>query len=362
KNLGFGAHALNTMVRGKNEAEQFNVDRGTISIRVGESSFTDQATGYLAGSFGRFHFLAGRDYLSWGAGLDYRLSLRLIDRPMDMLRLNFDLKKLRFTWFHGNLSGVDVQRYLVGHRLDFRLGKSINLAFYETLVYGNRDREWSYLNPILPYHVMEHQLGDLDNNTLGGDLVYFLRPGVRAFLEVFVDDFSSDYPLGTYWGNKLAVNGGFHWVAPFHFSEFELKTTYTRIDPWVYTHNDSALSYTHYGESIGSQLGPNADRVRAVINYQPHHDSRWEIRYAYKRKGAGSIFDQHSYELNGKHKNFLAGIVEKTSEFGLALRQQFKRDVFFGFDLTFSYLHNRALQAGADGWRREGFFYMQIRY
>ncbi|KAA3615530.1 MAG: hypothetical protein DWQ05_14360 [Calditrichaeota bacterium] len=362
RRLGFGAHAFNTMIRGANSQEQFDVNSGKISVQVGESAFTDQATGYLAGKFGRFHFLAGRDYLSWGSGLDDRLALGLSTQPMDLIRLNLDFRKLRFSYFHANLSGVATQRYLIGHRLDFLLSKRVQLALYETLVYGNRDREWSYLNPILPYHVMEHQLGDLDNNMLGGDLSLFLHPGLRAFLEIFVDDFSSDFALGTHWGNKIAIHSGFHWAAPFHFSEFEVKGTYTRIDPWFYTHNDSANVYSHYGESLGSKLGPNADRVRFRLYYQPHRDSRWELRYAFVRKGRGTITDQHTYEDDGRFKKFLHGTVEKNSEFGLGLRQQFIRDLFLGFDLTFRKWHNYALEKNRNGVERFGQFYLRFNY
>ncbi len=361
-NFGLGARAFNTMIRGEKGAEQFDVNSGKISVRVGKSNFTDQATGYLAGRFGRFHFLAGRDYLSWGAGLDDRLSIGRENQPMDMLRFNIDFRKLRFSYFHANLSGVSNQRYLIGHRLDFQFAKHFQLGLYETLVYGNRDREWSYLNPILLYQVMEHQLGDKDNNMLGGDMSWFLRPGLRLFAEIFVDDFSSDYPPGTYWGNKLAVHSGFHWAAPFHFSEVELLATYTRVDPWFYSHNDSVNIYAHYGESLGSKLGPNADRARVQLNYQPHRDSRWTLRYDFVRKGTGTIDDRHDYKRDGRYKKFLAGSTEQFSELTIGLRQQFKRDVFFGFELSFANWQNFARRQGRDGLEHNGVFYFKINH
>ncbi|MBI4428805.1 MAG: hypothetical protein HY562_06770 [Ignavibacteriales bacterium] len=324
--------ARNGMTLGaKDSEERFDVTQGETRSTVGSTVFIDQATGYLAANLGPLTVFLGRTTVSWGSGIQERLGLSLANEPMDQIRLSLDFRNFRFSYFHANLQGPGSPRFLAGHRLDVLLGGGVQLGAYETIVYAGRGAELSYLNPLLLYHFMEHQLGDRDNNTLGIDATAFLAPGFRVFTEVFVDDLSLDYSLSTFWGNKLAGSVGFHWAQPFEFRTLEFFATYTRVDPFVYTHTDSLNVYSHYGTSIGSRIGPNAERYSFSLLWRPEKDFFLDLAYAYTRNGKGSLFSPHRPE-DGEQKNFLAGTLELRHTIAVQLRYQFSRDMFLGME------------------------------
>lgn len=357
-----GLEARNKMIIGEDDPEEnFDPTTGRILSTVGSTAFSDQATGYVSARFGKFTVLLGRNTLSWGAGLDDRLALSAANEPVDMLQLYFDFKPFRFSSAHASLQGIAQQRYLAGHRLDFMFWPALQFGVYETLIYGGRNLELAYLNPFVPYHIIEHQLGDLDNNVLGFDLTAFPAPGIRLFGEIFIDDFSFNRSITGYWGNKFAYQAGLQWAQPFGFAIAELTASYTRVDPWVYTHDDSVNIYAHYDQSLGSRLGPNADRVQTALALQPLRDTRLVLDYRFSRHGEGNVFVAHTPE-DGEEKNFLAGVIEKRHELTFVLRHQVRRDLFLGFEVQVRHRRDANLEPGQDRTERFASFFLDINY
>lgn len=362
KHLFLGLRACNTAIVGENDlGENFDPDAGPIRSVVGSTAFSDQATGYLALRLGRFGLLVGRDHLGWGSTLAQQLALDAANEPFDMVRLTVDFARWRFSYLHTTLQGIAGRRYLAGHRLDWRPAAWLGIGVYETVVYGGRAAEPGYLNPLLPYHIMEHQLGDRDNNMLGFDWTLWPGPGLRFYGEVFIDDFSFNKPLGTYWGNKLAYLAGLQWAQPLQVRTLELFASFLRIDPFVYTHTDSINVYAHYGTSLGAKQGPNAMEWRIGMAWQPLRDARWLLGYTLSERGAGSIFQPHRPE-DGESKGFLRGPTETRHSFQLSLRHQVRRDVFAGFDLNLQYRRAVLGIAGKNRWERFARFFVDVHY
>jgi hypothetical protein len=304
---------------------------------------------------------AGRMQMGWGSSLQEQLGLSARNEPMDMVRFSLDFSRVRFSYFHANLQGQGNGRYLAGHRLDILFGRNIQAGMYETVVYAGRGAQLGYLNPFVPYHIMEHQLGDLDNNTAGVDVAVVLVPGVRASAELFVDDFSFNQSLGGFWGNKFAYNLGLHWAQPFGIKPLELLAQYTHVDPYVYTHYDSLNIYAHYDASIGSRLGPNADRYLVSLAYQPLRDVRAELFYSGTRQGQGTIFGP-ARPADNYSKHFLRGTVEQRSMIGLNLRYQFYRNIFLGFEGWLTKRRNANLLPGRRASEQYLRLYLDLNY
>ena len=358
----FDLQARNTAILGEDDLnENFNADNGQIRSVVGSTAFNDQATGYASARFGRFGVLLGRNTIAWGSQLGAQLALSDANEPMDLLQLSLDFQRFRFSSFHAKLQGIGDQRYLAGHRLDYLASTWLHLGVYETVIYAGRGLEPGYLNPLVPYHIIEHQLGDKDNNTLGFDWNAFVTPGVRAFGEIFLDDFSFDKSLGTYWGNKLAYLAGVHWAQAFGLKTVELSGDFTRIDPFVYTHHDTLNMYAHYGQSLGAAIGPNAERWRTSLTWQPLRDARWQLSYSRTRNGNGDIFTAHRPE-NGEAKGYLRGTIETFHDWHIALDHQMKRDVFSGFEITIRKRKNTVFIAGDNRWERYARFYLDVNW
>jgi hypothetical protein len=245
----------------------------------------------------------------------------------DMIKLKTRFKRFQFESIHGNLNSSYGRKYLAAHRLEIQVAPWLYVGGSEGVVYGNRGIEFQYLNPIMPYHVAEHHLGDLDNNTIGFDFALFPLNQIKCYFELFIDDYTLSESVFRYYGNKFAFLCGSHWVAPFGLNNVELHVEYARVEPFVYTHKDSINTYQNYDQSIGHWLGPNADDWFFEANYCPNRDLTLTGSLELIRKGEGNI--THPWDQSyGEKKHFLTGIVEKRSIYGFKITDQILRDVF----------------------------------
>ncbi len=302
------------------------------TVISGENVYQDDASAYLVWKLPWFYLEFGRDQAQWGPGYQGSLMLSQNNPLFDLLKLSAQFERFHFTSIHGKLNSEAGNKYLAAHRLEVRVTPWFYLAGSEAVVYGGRGIEPQYLNPIMPYHIAEHHLGDKDNNTLGFDFTLFPIKRHKVYGELFIDDFTSSENPFTYFGNKFAFTLGHFWVNPFGIPNVDFRTEYTRIEPYVYTHRDSINIYQHYNQSIGHWLGPNSDLLYFESNVLINRDLSVQFLAERIRQGKGDINTPHQPE-DGTKKSFLSGTVESQWRFGLSVRDQIMRDFF----LTLSY-------------------------
>ncbi|MBD3289673.1 hypothetical protein GF337_12780 [candidate division KSB1 bacterium] len=336
-NLNFLVHAQNTLNRGTDITEEnFDPRYGTPVTISGENVYSDDAWAYLIWDKSWFQFEFGRDQVKWGPGQRGSLMISAENPLFEMLKVKFSFNRFQFTSFHGTLhSGVGT-KYLAGHRLELKLFDWLHIAGSEAVVYGNRDIELAYLNPIMPFHVAEHHLGDEDNNTMALDATLIPFKNHKFYFELFLDDFTTAENPFTYYGNKFAFLAGHHWVEPFDLANIDVKWEYTRIEPYVYTHYKDINIYRNYNQPIGHWLGPNADDLYLDIGYLISRDLQCSISAERIRQGEGDL-TMHHEQSDGVRKEFLGGTVEEKWCFGFKFTDQLFRDVF----LSFNYFHIR---------------------
>ena len=59
------------------------------------------------------------------------------------------------------------QKWFSHHRLGINIGKNLNIGVFESVMANQFD--WNYLNPVIFYRWIEHQLGTPDKVMLGFD-------------------------------------------------------------------------------------------------------------------------------------------------------------------------------------------------
>ena len=325
--FAFYMSVTNTLTRGEDIAEErFDPLLGAPVTISGGNVYSDDASAYLVWQLPWFEITAGRDQVHWGPGINSGLLLSGQNPRFDQVRLRFTKSRFQFISLHGKLYGGG-QRYLAAHRLEWRLHSRLILAGSESVVYGGRNPEPAYLNPLMIYHVAEHHLGDRDNNMMSLDALFFPYRGHRIYTELFLDDFSfSENPL-TYYGNKWALTAGWQWAAPFGMRGMDVSLEYTRLEPFVYTHADTLNIYRNYNSPIGHWLGPDSDGLFLKITCLIHRNLQMAFLAHHIRQGESDINTPHTPEM-GTEKSFLTGIVESTSNTGLMLRWQVFRDAF----------------------------------
>jgi len=347
--LGFYADARNTLTRGEKNAgdkdENFDVSKGSPVTISGPNVFRDRALAYFVWEKPWLRIQAGRDEIDWGPGFHSGLALTRNMPPADMIRLSSHFRRFAFSSAHLFLRSPLGAKYLAAHRIDLLLLPQLQFGAGETVVYGGRDIEMDYLNPLMLYHIAEHHLGDRDNNTLFFNLSCTLLPGARLYAEYFIDDMTSTESLTRYFGNKFAFLTGALWSDPLGVKNLDLRLEYSRVEPFVYAHHDSINIYTNYDKVIGHWLGPNSDSAYLLAGYQLGRDLRLEASFERIRKGEGAP-DTQARPAHGTVKHFLGGLVEKKYLTGVRIQDQVRRDLFVSLAYTYADLRNAGLVSG----------------
>jgi hypothetical protein len=242
-----------------------------------------------------FKISGGYDYLSYGPARHNKLALRggdfywraiqdttdyaFIKRPVPTPFIGWDLG-LEFVSYSQYVMQLknwkDYGKYLHAHRLDFKISEKFNFGLTETVVYGGRPSgpysdieteeyrsiEAIYVLPFVPYLFAETYGGDRDNNGMSADFSWKLFDKFEIYGELFIDDLDNitSFFDDNWWGNKWATSIGIAIdSAKVGIFNWDYNFEYTRIEPWVYTHHKGAGNdYSHFGNSLGSDLGPNA--------------------------------------------------------------------------------------------------------
>ncbi len=329
----------NILDRGANDSlEIFTPGIGLPVVLSGTSAFREKAIAYFRLRLPWFEVEAGRNQLAWNISPLTQLTLSQENEPLDLFKLDRRWRKFRFTFVHTKLRAVQ-RKFLAAHRLEVAAHSRLFIGVGESVIYGNRGAEFEYLNPLMLYHAAEHLLGDKDNNTLSIDFTAFPWRGHKFYGEIFIDDLSLEFPIGTYWGNKLAYLGGWYWAQPFGWRSGELRLEYARVDPFVYTHADSVNIYEQDGDGLGARFGPNADRFTLQAAFQPHRDLRLISQLSFQRKGRGEIFQPHLPE-DGNAKGFLAGTTVNSASYQFQFEDQLRRDIYLKLELAWERRHN----------------------
>lgn len=288
--------------------------------------------------------LAGIDYLELGVarhnhvilrGSEYRYrpwqdsSYRLqIPAPTPYFGYEFSVGPLTYTQLGAKLyHEKDLGKYMHTHRLEARLPAKVTVGVSEIVVYGStveaagsnlnedadstgRDFEWSYMIPFVPFVFEEHFHGDKDNEALAFDLSVKTLRGWDFYGEMLWDDMKSPTEIfdDSWWGNKWAATVGVETIRKFFGTWFTWIFEYTRVEPWVYTHHKGAgYNYTSYGQSLGTDLGPNSQELYTSLEAEWEHFKvkLYASNVAKDTAFGSSLYDIHT-PLDATDKEFLA--------------------------------------------------------
>ncbi len=317
---------------GRADVPPGNFDRATASLRAAGRTFSAEIAHerlLLGASFG--------DPLILGPNADY----------FSFVRLGLDARVVQYQFVHGALgdrsffvegdegSGVLLgpERYLALHRIVLNPWHRLQLAFTETVVYGQRGPELAYLNPVNPIKPAEHALWDRDNSLFTLEAVFRPTDGLEAYGTFLADDLDVGLLGKNSFNNKWAVQAGLGAA----LGPATAWAEYTRIEPFVYTHRfllDGSFynAYQHNGFGLGHPLGPNADQVEVGLRAWGPLRTRGEVRARYARRGenivdengevvrnvGGDITDGRQPPFSDFSKEFLAG--ERIEGPGLSVR------------------------------------------
>ena len=300
--------------------------------------------------------LIGRNQIFWGTGFRGAVGISDNSPPFDLILLTGQFGNIKGTAFAARLDQMWhdeegptrrylANRYLGGHRLDWRVNDRVELGISELILYGGDAQgiEWQYLNPILPYYASQFN-ADTDDNVMFL-LEGAIRPvdGARLYGEWLVDDFQytdSNDP------NAVAWLAGVEWSRFLASQKLSIRAEYARVNRWAYTHLVQENQFTHFGSIIGHRIGTDADTFYLEGGYLINADARTFLFYEVERQGEGSVQDRFRGE-DFRSIPFPSGVVERRDVMGFGLVYEPLR----AWQLNLAYQHvitrNQSYQEGA---------------
>lgn len=228
----------------------------------------------------------GRDRNVWGYG---RSSLMLSNYApsYDHLQVRAKVWRIEYTALYAalvNQAGLTTfqdqilpRSYASMHRLNVTLPAGVELEAFESVFFADdttaaRRRQGfdvAYLNPLLLLRSAEQDRGSPDNASIGVGAAWTTPWNARVYGSLFLDEFEAKLIFkDDSWRNKWAFTLG-GTVADWPVPGLMVRTEYTRIRPFVYTHYNYRNSYTHYLDLLGHPAGPNASDWMLEFDYRP---------------------------------------------------------------------------------------------
>jgi hypothetical protein len=308
----------------------------------------------------------GREQLKFGYGYGSRLVLSGENPDMDFLKLNFKYGILDYTVIHASTVGpfnVDrnknYTKYFVAKKIKLSFKDLFDFGMGESVVYADRGIDLGYLNPIAFYKFVEMSLQDRDNGIFFLDFQTKFLKGLEFQGTFFLDEnilFNLN-ELSKYI-NKTAYQIGAFWYEPFSVPDLSLVLEYTRIRPYVYSHNFEKSAYTSWNRTLGHTIGPNADQIYTKLTYNFSGRLRGEFEFQKIRHGenvydangvliknvGGDALVPYRYNIDSEEAPFLDGIRINTDIFSFNLRYEPVREIYF--DLFYRYQSDHNITAG----------------
>ncbi len=292
----------------------------------------------------------GNNYFSWGPGRSGNLLIDLDQYPLNNIQGGVQIGPLRYVHFAGILDNLYLQdngtnkeylankRKLSAHRLDLILFKHLSLGLSESIVY-NRDWEFAYLNPLNPYVIGEVYAGDADNNLGAIDLSAQVTRSINTYFELLFDDVDFFENWFTKYVNKWAVLGGFMWNQPLGLQRTNLELEIIRVEPYVYSHRDTANHYEYYGQSIGYDLEPNSLRYHIALTWFQRYNLWHRFTFTHTKHGAGDRIYGTPDDIDAE-KQFLAGIIEVRNVVQWQIDYEFYENMWLRLALHYETVQN----------------------
>ncbi len=256
----------------------------------------------------------GNDEIFMQAGLNRSGFGPFGDQALALNQTSYHSANLAFTVLKGNLfyaqqysalgatdnfdgTGLKPEKFIAFHTIGYHFTPKFSIAYYETMVYGNRF-DFSYFLPV-PYMAAQGIGGNSDNLQMG--LIFKWKP-VKGFLwatDLFVDDFDVDklVKLNLNGKNRFGLQTGFTYAPENSFCRL-ISFDYTAISPYTYSHweyvngsNTDAnhlynfQNYTNNGVHIGSTYEPNSDVFALKVSFKPLKNLHIGLGTSFMRHG-----------------------------------------------------------------------------
>lgn len=246
----------------------------------------------------------------------------------DQLQIRTSVWRLQYTnlfarfndYATPNEGGLSPHRYGAFHRLDVNVSDRVSISLFESIIFGpdslsqRADRfELSYLNPLLFYKAVQHNLevtgGTPDNSLLGAGGRVRIVDGVEVYAQLLLDEFKPPELVSGdgWWGNKWGFLAGAH-LAEAGIEDLSLRMEFGQVRPYTYSHRTTTTAYVHARDLLGYPAGPNTRNAALFLRYHPSLRVRGGLNLAYTWGGRNTETENWGADplrsFNSRVRNF----------------------------------------------------------
>jgi len=333
-----------------------------------------QARGYI--TFSPIKYISmqfGNDRNFIGHGIR---SLLLSDFATDypFLKINTRVWKInymnlfaRLTDRYGYVTGTGSTRpypakYLAMHYLSMQLLPRLQIGLFESVTFHDnngdgRGFDFHYLNPIIFYRSVEHQLGDPDKMMVGLDLAWLPAKNLKLSGQFMLNEFrfADLIARNGHAANKFGYQLNAYYTNLFNIPNLDIQLEYNRIRPYAYAHyavgpNDlyPVNSYSHYNQPLAHPLGANLSEILVHLTAQPYPRLTAGLMLTYANYGAdsaGSNWGRNIYLDYRTYENELGNTVGQGVGTQLLLLEalvgyQVRHNLFLELDIRYRSLQS----------------------
>lgn len=308
---------------------------------------TFQVTPHIEAQMGQDRNFVGEGYRS--------MILSDFSNPYMFFKLNTRIWKFNFTNLWGQMNadiiynrgrptdGRYPQKWFSHHRLGINLGRKLNIGIFESVMANRLD--WNYLNPVIFYRWVEHQLGTPDKVMLGADFKWNFLSSMQLYGQFALDEFvfneffEIDGENSS--RNKHGIQVGYKYIQLFDVPNLDLQLEYNQARPYTYQEKFDHQSYSNYRTPLAHPRGANFREAVAIFRYQP-----------LPRLGLNATGVYHLYGTDPDGISNFGGdvlknrISQSTGLFGNKIGQGIENKVLLGtINVTYMLKHNLFLDA-----------------
>lgn len=239
-------------------------------------------------------------------GNGYRsLILSDFSNPYLFLKINTKIWKFNYQNLYAQLNEYNFKtsngkgvspKYFVNHYLNYKVLNNLSIGFFESVLYDRSDSikngyfDINYLNPVIFYRAVEHNLNSSDNVMVGTDWKWNIKKRFSFYGQFVLDEFIKDemVKLKKSWVNKFGIQTGLKYINAFNIKYLDLQAEYNIVRPYMYMHFKKSQNYINYNQPLAHPLGANFKEAIFIIKYQPAYKFYVESGLIYIIKGLDS--------------------------------------------------------------------------
>ncbi len=259
--------------------------------------------------------MVGKEALYSGFGYVDKLFLSSNTVPFSYIKLDLKYKSLHYYFLYGTIKGDSLGRDLrsktvTSHRLNVNFSKAFRVGFFESVVASDRPFDFTFLNPFsflrsADYNAGENQPKNNNNAMMGFDMEIIPVNKLSLQASVLIDDLNFSHLFGGTYSdgspaldNKFAWQVGTLWTNAFWIPNLTAALEYTRLNPFIYTHQSNKSEYTNWTLPLGHNLPPNSDEVALKFSYDVTHRLNLSLLYKKQRSANGIIIRNDTLIMN----------------------------------------------------------------